>query len=78
MDGISEADKEAHYDLVPELRKLEDASQRYSAIVHRYLHDMARAIESVCEVISPTGTCVMICGDNLVVGMQPKPYSGLH
>lgn len=78
MRDISEADQEAHYCLIPELRTLGRASFRHAAIVHRYLHDMAKAIEAICKVITPTGTCVIVCGDNLVGGMHIRTWEALN
>jgi len=78
MVGISRPEIEKHYKLIPELKTLANQSQRHAAIVHRYLHDMARAIEIISKVVSPNGTCVIVCGDNLVGGIHIQTWKALN
>ena len=75
---ISETEMEQHYELVPGLRKLANSSPRHAAVVHRYLYDMGRALKTICNIVKPTGTCVIICGDNLVGGMHIRTWTALN
>lgn len=78
MRGISKAEMVKHYELIPELRMLADLSRRHAAIVHRYLHDMGRALITIGKVLNPSGTCVIICGDNLVGGIHICTWKALN
>jgi len=70
MEGVSQAEVREHYELIPELRRLADSSPRHAAIVHRYFCDMGKAMKAITKVMKGTGTCVIICGDNLVGGIH--------
>ena len=78
MTGISSAEVAEHYRLVPELCRLTDVSPRHSAIVHRYLHDMSRAMKTIAGMVKRGGTCVIICGHNLVNGVHIRTWKALN
>ena len=56
--------------LVPSLRVLERDSKEQAAIFHRYLQDMAVAFERITQLMAPSGTLVIVCGDNLIGGQH--------
>jgi len=66
--GIREAEMEGHCQLLPELRCLHKSSRRHALVVHRYLSDMGKAFDTISRVLQPHGTCVVVCGDNLIGG----------
>lgn len=78
MARIAKVEIKRHYDVMPELRKLTEVSPRHAAIVHRYLHDIGKAIAVISKVVKPNGTCVIICGDNLVGGMYIRTWKALN
>jgi hypothetical protein len=78
MADISSAEVDEHHELVPELRKLSRASPRHAAVVHRYFHDMGIAIKTISNLMKRTGTCVIVCGDNLVDGVHIRTWQALN
>lgn len=78
MTGISQAEVEAHYELIPGLRRLAAASPRHVAVVHRYFHDMGNAMKAITQVTRKAGTCVIVCGDNLVGGLHIPTWKVLN
>ncbi|MFA4985312.1 MAG: hypothetical protein WC712_01890 [Candidatus Brocadiia bacterium] len=73
---LSEVDE--HRRLVPGLKELAASSPRHAAVAHRYFHDMGRAIKTMSVIVRTNGTCVIVCGDNLVGGLHIKTWEALN
>lgn len=63
---------------LPRLHELKRRNARLAEVVHRYLSDMGRAFDVVRESLEPHGIFVMVCGDNLVGGLQIRTWKVLH
>ena len=55
-------------ELIPQLKAIETQCQTRAAIVHRYFRDMELAFLSIKHLLTPRGTLILVCGDNLVRG----------
>lgn len=52
------------------LEWMRETHARAAAVVDRYFWDMGRAIQTITKVLTPGGTFVLVCGDNLVAGQR--------
>ncbi len=59
---------------VPQIKTLARKSPRAEAIVHRYLHDMGNAFDTIQKCLQPKGTLVLVCGDNLIGGQRIRTW----
>ena len=59
-----------HRSMFLSVSRLEARSDRLSAVLHRYLHDMDCAFSRIREALVPHGMLVMVCGDNLLAGLR--------
>jgi hypothetical protein len=78
MEDISSNELDEHFELIPELRKLSILFPRHAAIVHRYFHDIGIAIKTIRRLTKSNGTCVMVCGDNLVAGFHIRTWQAVN
>ena len=76
--GIQEEELEKHYSLVPGLKKLSKSLPRHSNIIHRYLWDMSKAFDNLKKYLQPNGTCIIVCGDNLIGGYRIRTWEILN
>lgn len=56
--------------LVPQLAYLESNRIDLAVIVHTYLRRMSTAFRAIKKAMSPGGTFVIVCGDNLIGGKR--------
>lgn len=56
--------------IVPELVYLEKVKIEQAIVLHRYLHDMARAFQTMKGLLAKRGVLVIVCGDNLIGGRR--------
>jgi hypothetical protein len=80
-DLLKEVPKESlqnNHEAVPGLSKLESRNSRLAAVVHRYLHDMSRAFDTIKDCLDPNGKFVLVCGDNLIGGFQIRTWQVLQ
>jgi len=59
---------------VPQLKTLARKSPRSEAVVHRYLHDMGKAFDTIQKCMEVKGTFVLVCGDNLIAGQRIRTW----
>jgi SAM-dependent methyltransferase len=78
LDDVDESARALHRTLVRGLVALERREPRLSAIVHRYLHDMAKAFDLIANCLELKGTFVLVCGDNLVGGLRIRTWDVLQ
>lgn len=67
LDG-SAADERR--ECIPELRRLEKIRPDLAVIVHTYFYKMQNAFELTKQAMTPNGTLVVVCGDNLICGKR--------
>lgn len=60
--------------LVPGLRNLQKTKPHLACVVHRYLDDMDKVVNSLKSCLLPDGVLVVVCGDNLVGGMRIRTW----
>jgi len=61
---------EENYEAFPLLRTLARKKPRLAAVVHRYLHDMGQAFDTIIKCLHREACFVLVCGDNLVGGIR--------
>jgi len=74
LAGVNEEQISRQRERVPQLKLLAKKSPRAEAVVHRYLHDMGNAFETVKGCLEPGGTFVLVCGDNLIAGQRIRTW----
>jgi threonine dehydrogenase-like Zn-dependent dehydrogenase len=67
---VSEKEAREQCDTIPQLQILRRTHPRLAAVVHRYVHDMGNAFDQCRRMLRPGGTCVVVCGDNLLGGQR--------
>jgi len=70
LDCVSQEVRNRNRKQIQGLVELEKRDMRKASIVHRYFHDMARAFDAISPCISPGGSFILVCGDNLVGGLR--------
>jgi len=74
LAGVNEEQISRQRERVTQLKLLAKKSPRAEAVVHRYLHDMGNAFETVKGCLEPGGTFVLVCGDNLIAGQRIRTW----
>lgn len=67
---VSAKEVREHCDMLPKLRMLRTTHPRLASVVHRYVHDMGNAFDQCHAMLQSGGTCVVVCGDNLLGGQR--------
>jgi len=62
---------------LPAFGRLARRSPRGAAIIRRYFSDMDQALRTMCDILEPQGTLVIVCGDNLVAGEQIRTWRAI-
>ncbi len=75
---LSDNESKWRRDIVPKLWCLERRHARKALIVHRYIRDMNAAFLAIRDLLSPGGTLVLVCGDNLVGGTRIVTWKALN
>jgi hypothetical protein len=78
VNGLSKETAERNLQLVPQLKTMGERATRLASVVHRYLHDMDRAFDNMKECLDREGSCVIVCGDNLVGGFRIQTWKVLQ
>lgn len=78
LRGIPPAFADDCFRLVPELDSITVASPRLAQVVQRYLFDMSLSFVHASRFLATNGTLVVVCGDNLVGGVQIRTWSVLQ
>lgn len=60
----------ANYKILPSLKELDQYKPRLSAVVHKYLYNMGSAFDNILNCLMPNACFVLVCGDNLIGGIQ--------
>ena len=74
LAGITEEELQKHRERVPQLNLLAKKTPRAEAVIHRYLHDLGNAFETVKGCLESGGTFVLVCGDNLIAGQRIRTW----
>lgn len=74
LAGISAEQIQRQREQVPQTKILARKSPRSEAILHRYLHDMGNAFDTIQECLDRKGTFVLVCGDNLIAGQRIRTW----
>lgn len=64
-------------ELIPGLTEIESRSRTHGAIVHAYFDGMEKALDVMRTVVSPGGTLIVVCGDNLICGVHLRTWEVL-
>ena len=78
LEGVPRECIERDLVLAPVLRRLEARRPRLCAVVHRYFHDMDKALDAVKDALDENACLVVVCGDNLIGGMKVCTWRILH
>lgn len=63
-----------HYAILPSLKEMDQNNPRLSAVVHRYLYDMGSAFDNIRNCLTANAKLVLVCGDNLIGGIQIQTW----
>jgi hypothetical protein len=74
LAGISAEKIQRQREQVPQTKTLARKSPRSEAILHRYLHDMGNAFDTIQKCLEHKGTFVLVCGDNLIAGQRIRTW----
>jgi methylase of polypeptide subunit release factors len=77
-EGISREKRELHFELLSSLGNIQQTHPVQALVVHRYLDDMAKALGTIKNLLLPSGTLVLVCGDNLVAGHRIPTWRVLN
>lgn len=77
LDGIPNRLLERNYELLPSLKIVNRRAPRLAAVIHRYYHDMSRVLDLLKACLIPKGSLVVVCGNNLVAGIQIRTWEVL-
>ena len=75
---LADSGSDMRRNLLPTLVILEQRNPRLAAVVHRYLHDMGMAFDSVKSCLTHRAVFVIVCGDNLVGGTRIRTWQILN
>lgn len=78
LAGIGPEQLQKNRDITPFLIVMEHSHPTHAKIVHRYLCDMDLAFDAMKQMMTPQGTMVIVCGDNLVAGYQIPTWQVLN
>lgn len=78
LNTIPSETLEENRNLVKGLRLLEARHPRLASVVHRYFYDMGCAFDAIKNALSPNAHFVLVCGDNLVGGLQIRTWQVLE
>ena len=70
LESLRSDDLRVYESIIP----IQFASPRKKAVLLRYLSDMDRVIAQFARALRPSGTCVVICGDNCIDGQYICTY----
>ncbi|MGA2178379.1 MAG: toll/interleukin-1 receptor domain-containing protein [Verrucomicrobiota bacterium] len=74
LAGISLKQIQQQRERVPQIKALARKAPRSEAVVHRYLHDMGNAFDTIQKCLEYKGTFVLVCGDNLIGGLRIRTW----
>ena len=78
LERVPRQSIERDFSLVPALERLKTRDPRLCAVVNRYLYDMDNAFDAVKEKLDDDARLVVVCGDNLIGGVQIRTWKVLH
>ena len=78
LERVPRESIERDFSLAPELEHLKSRDPRLCAVVNRYFYDMDNAFDSVKEMLYDDAHLVVVCGDNLIGGIQVSTWKILH
>ena len=78
INGILKESLVQDFKRVPGLYLMEQRDSRLASVVHRYLSDMDSAFDFVKQCLAPKGVFILVCGDNLIGGLQIRTFKILQ
>ncbi len=78
LEGVPRESIERDLALVPALGRLKARDRRLSEVVHRYFYDMDNAFDAVRRTLDENASLVVVCGDNLIGGVNIRTWGVLH
>jgi hypothetical protein len=74
ISGCTSEMLKKHRYWVPQLKDIDKSKPRISAVIHRYIQDMEISFDKLKTCLKPGGSCVVVCGDNLIGGFHIRTW----